>query len=315
MTDMTVDHLGQVNGAGDTDALFIKVATGEILAAYKETNVMDALHNSRTIQAGKSAAFPVLGHVGAKFHVAGTQLLGSQTMGKNEMIISIDDLLVSDMFLANIEEAKLHWDYRAPATEAIGQALARSSDMRSMQALILAARSSAFVTSRSGGTTIVEALAKTDGKLLAAAISNGAVAMDEKNVPSMGRSGIFKPAQTHLLSQTKDVVSKDVGGEGSVATGYIGHVDGIMIVKSNNVPQSNITAIAGENNTYGGDFTNVVGALTGKGAIGTVKLMDLVVQKTGEEYAVSHQGTLLVGKYLKGTGILNPEDAVEIATA
>lgn len=315
MSDNTVDRLGQVNNAGDAKATFLKVFSGEVITAYDETNVMDALHFTRTIQHGKSAQFPITGYIGAGYHVPGTELLGSQVMAKNEMIISVDDLLVSDASIANIDEAMSHVDYRSEYSRQIGAALARAKDTRCLQTAILAARSPTFVTGRAGGSRIVNAAGLTDGDVLAAMISSASIAMDEKDVPAADRSTILKPAQTHLLATTPNVIHKDLGGDGNVANGYIGSYDNVKIVKSNNVPQAVVAAATGDNNTYDGDFSTTIGVVMNRGAIGTVKLMDLTVQMTGADHAVTHQSTLIVGKYLQGHGILNPADAVELATA
>lgn len=316
MTNTNPTRLGQINNAGDAKATFLQVFSGEVITAYDEVNVMDNLHFTRSIEHGKSASFPMTGKIAAGYHQPGVQLLGSQSMNKNEMIIAVDDLLVSDVFIANIDEAMAHVDYRQEYSRQIGAALARAKDKRCLQTAILAARASAIVTGMPGGSTIVEANAKTDGMLLAAAISNAAVALDEKDVGEDGRSVVLKPAQVHLLGNTPDIISRDVNSQGSISTaGYAGEIDGITVAKSNNVPQDVIAAEAGENNTYDGDFSNVVGTVMRRGAIGSVKLMDLSVAMTGAEYAVVHQGTLIVGKYLQGHGILNAAEAVEIAIA
>ena len=68
----------------------------------------------------------------------------------------------------------------------------------------------------------------------------------------------------------------DWGGAGVYADGTVLRVAGVQIVKSNNLPQANISAATGENNTYNGDFTNVKALVMQKQAIGTVKLMDLL---------------------------------------
>jgi hypothetical protein len=71
--------------------------------------------------------------------------------------------------------------------------------------------------------------------------------------------------------------------------------------------------VAGENNTYSGDFTNTVGVAFQKAAIGTVKLNDLTMQMTSGDFEVMYQGTLMVAKYAMGHGILRPECAVELS--
>ena len=67
-------RLGQVNLTGDTDALFLKVFSGEILTTFEELNVMKDLHMVRTIQSGKSAQFPLTGIATAKYHTPGDNI-------------------------------------------------------------------------------------------------------------------------------------------------------------------------------------------------------------------------------------------------
>ena len=47
MANASVTRLGQANLTGDTDALFLKVFSGEVLAAFEERNVMMPLHSVR----------------------------------------------------------------------------------------------------------------------------------------------------------------------------------------------------------------------------------------------------------------------------
>jgi hypothetical protein len=57
LPDFTVSSPGQVNGAGDNRALFLKVFAGETLKAFRETNVAMARSTVRSISSGKSAQF------------------------------------------------------------------------------------------------------------------------------------------------------------------------------------------------------------------------------------------------------------------
>lgn len=313
MTNMTPDRLGQINSAGDAKATFLKVFGGEVITAYDEVNVMDALHWQRTIEHGKSAGFPMTGKIGAGFHVPGTQLLGNQKLNKNEIIVNVDDMLVSDVFIPNIDELMAHVDYRQIISKQVGAALARAKDKRALQALVLAARATHPVNGMPGGTLIEAANINTDMGALADAIVQAGIAMDEKDVPSNGRHVILKPAQIHLAGQHDRFVNTQNGGQGSTATGETGLLDDFRLIKSNNVPTSVIAAEAGENNTYDGDFSRTVGVAQQEGAIGTVKLLDLSVEMTGADVQVMYQGTLVVGKYVQGTGILLPPAAVELA--
>jgi hypothetical protein len=81
------------------------------------------------------------------------------------------------------------------------------------------------------------------------------IPFDEKDVPDGDRHLIVKPAQYYLLLTNKDLLNSDYSAStGDLVAGRIETAAGIGIVKSNNVPQTNIaSAIAGENNTYNGN--------------------------------------------------------------
>lgn len=320
MTNVTASRLGVVNKATPANnaaasALFLKVFAGEVLTAFDEVNVMKDLHVSRSIASGKSASFPVTGKANAAYHTVGTPLLGTQQIAHNEVVINIDDVLIADTFIANIDEAKLHWDVRAEYSRLLGMALAKEFDTRTMRVGLLGARSAATVTGGNGGSALVSATSKTSGAALAAAIFDAAKAMDEKDVPENERVAIVAPAQYYNLVQETSVINRDWGGAGVYAEGTVLKVAGIQIVKSNNLPTTNVAAVSGENNTYSGNFSTTAALVMQKSAIGTVKLMDLAVERTSGDFEVMYQGTLMAAKYAMGHGILRPECAVEIKTA
>ena len=319
MTNVTPSRLGIVNAASPSgfaadNALFLKVFAGEVLTAFEENNVMKDLHTSRTISSGKSAQFPVSGKANAAYHTVGTPLLGTQQIKHNEVVINIDDMLIADTFIANIDEAKNHYDVRAEYSRLLGMALAKKFDQQTMQVGLLAARASATISGGNGGTTLTTGAGggAITGAQLAAAIFDAAKAMDEKDVPETERVAIVKPEEYYKLVQETNVINRDWGGAGVYADGTVLRVAGVQIVKSNNLPQANISAATGENNTYNGDFTNVKALVMQKQAIGTVKLMDLAVERTSGDFEVMYQGTLMAAKYAMGHGILRPECAVEI---
>jgi len=298
------------------NALFLKVFAGEVLTAFEETNVFKNLHFERTIQHGKSASFPATWKADAHYHTPGNAVLGSNEMAHNERLIHIDDLLISDTFIYDLDELKNHYDVRGIYSEEAGRALARTYDKNVAKVGVLTARASGDVGDHSGGSVITNASAKTDGEVLAGMIFDSAQALDEKDVPEQDRYCAVKPAQYYLLAQTTKVMNKDWDGKGSYSDGKIYRIADVELVKTNNLPTTNIaSATAGENNTYYGDFSVTAGLVWQKSAMGTVKLKDLATQMTSNDFAVMYQGTLIVAKYAIGHGTLRPECAVELATA
>ena len=315
-TDLILSLPGQNNGAGVSDALFLKLFAGEVLTAFNENNVMKALHRERTIPHGKSASFPVIWKANARYHTPGTAILGDNKILHGEKIINIDDLLISDVTIYDLDDAKNHYEIRGEYSKQVGAALAREYDCKTMRVAILAARAGGNVTGAPGGSTLTDATFGTNGKALAEGIFDCAQAFDEKDVPDNDRVVLVKPAQYYLLAQETDLINKDWGGAGVYADGSILKVANIRIVKTNNLPTTVVPDLAtGEKNSYGGDFSNVVAVAFTRDALGTVKLRDLAVQRSGSDFNIVYQSTLLVAKYAMGHGILRPECAIELVKA
>jgi len=314
MSDFVVAAPGSNNNSSpDLTArleLFYKKFAGEVMTTFQNNNIVLGKTMVRTISSGKSAAFPATGVATAAYHVPGTELTGQSILG-SERVISIDSLVVADVFVANIDEAMSEFEVRSIYSEEAGVALADKIDTNLLRILVLASRASSTVTNGNGGTVITDADADVNGASLAASLYAVAQAFDEKKVPASDRNAYVRPAQYYLMAQNTDLINKDwTGGNGDLAKGTIGSVGGIMINKTNHTVNSNTSAVTGEVNSYAVTNGDVeVCAVGQKRAIGTVKLLDLAVES---EYSVRHQGTLLVAKYAMGHGILRPECAASI---
>lgn len=313
MANWTVTRPGADNGGVDKKALFLKIFSGEVLMTYQAKTVMAALHETRNITSGKSASFPVIGTTTAARHTPGNELVGNSVL-QSERIISIDDLLVANISIANIDEAMNHFELRQKYSNIMGDALAQTYDKIRLQLVVLAARAAATLTGGSGGTALTNANYGTDADTFLAGVSKAAQTLDEKNAPEGDRHAIVKPSIWYLLVNDGSAFHRDFGneGNGSQASGIVGEWTGVRLHKSNNLPSSNIAAVTGENNTYSGDFTNTVAPVFHRSAIGTVTLLSLASEM---EYSVSRQATLMVSKIADGSGILRPESAVELKSA
>ena len=342
-SNTTPSRVGLKSGGTDNDELFLKVFSGEILTAFEQNNVMKDLHLMRTITSGKSAQFPVSGIATAKYHTPGVNIADSDnlmlsTIGMNERVITIDDVLVSSTFIANIDELKSHYDVRSIYASELGKALAKRFDIATMKTLFAAAGTGASAP-QAGGNSITGATTNTTAGIIDALYA-AATKLDEVDAPSEGRYAIVTPAQYYkLLTADNVAINKDTsGGSADAARGTIVEVAGIQLKKSNNfleviaegdlsTGQSNADNDDGSSNNdvfdgsgvgYNGDFSALNnsgehGILVGtKEAIGTVKLLDLA---TESEYQIERQGTLFVAKYAMGHGVLRPECSVKILPA
>ena len=343
-------RVGQINSAGDVDALFLKKFSGEILQTFEESNVFKPLHTIRTIENGKSAQFPVTGIASANYHTPGENI-AEETQGtkylsdikKAEQTITIDKMLVASTFLANIDDVKNHYDIRSVYANELGKALALRFDTAIAKTFIAAARSSAVISGgKTGGQLDVAnndfsagdsagSPAATTGAELITALFTAAQKLDENDIPSDGRFAVLRPQEYYKLitggsgavAINTSAANKDVGGSGSLASGSIAQVAGITIYKSTHIPSTDLSAVStgdgaasndlfgGSGAGYNGDFRNSLGIVGHSAAVGTVKLLDLA---TESEYQIERQGTLFVAKYAMGHGILRPECAIELVS-
>lgn len=314
MADANVIRIGANNGGADKLELFLKVFGGEVLAAFERSTVTLDKHMVRTIQSGKSAQFPVVGNIGAEYHTPGSELLGLDVK-HSERVITIDGLLVSHAFIANIDEAMNHYDVRRIYSKKMGEELAVKMDENVLAEIIKGARASATVTGGNGGTVIEDAnLANSDKVIKAQAIYDAlyaaAEALDSKDAPKE-RFVALRPTEYYALvsavqSGGFSAIHRDYGGNGSIAEGRIFEVAGIKILSCNHVPNSDTTS---SNAYHGVNASTTVGVVWTPEAAGTVKLMDLAVEQA---YDIRRQGTLMVAKYAVGHGYLRPECCVEL---
>jgi len=325
MANASPVSVGQVNATGTEDALFLKVFAGEVLTSFERASKTQGADMERSIASGKSATFPVMGRVGASYHTAGAEITGSD-INHNEKVITINDLLISSVFLSNIEEAKNHWDVRSAYSQEIGRALAFTKDKHILQTIGQAAQASANVgdSGYASGTVltntgIASATASTAANAMIDSLFDAAKQLDANYVPSEGRKCFMRLEEYYKLANATNAVNVDFSGKGSIADGKVLKIAGIELVPVAHFVSSNVnsgvdqgSATAGGSNPQAVDLSNYVALVSHPSAVGTVKLMDLGVEK---EYDIRRQGTLMVAKYAMGHGVLRPEAAVGIKEA
>lgn len=306
-------RLGQANLAGSTEALFKDQFMPELITQFDAKRVMKNYVRSKTITKGKSASFPVLGTTSAKYMGVGDACLGNQTIGHNEITINLNPFLVSDVVLHDLDLKMQEYDDRAEIAAEMGRALANAEDKQLLIVGVLAARASATVTGGNGGTTISKANMSTDAATLAAAIYSAGVQMDIKNVPEEGRICAVRPLQFSMLAQYENIADKNIGG-GDYASGRVGELNNIKIIKTNHLPSENISQTSNQSSSdyYYGDFSKTVGLVFTKAAVGTVSRQGLITEVSWNPERLHY---LLTARVLQGHGILRPDCAVELANS
>ena len=327
MANASPVKFGNVNsGSTRDDALFLKVFAGEVITSFDRASKTAGADMVRSISNGKSASFPVLGRVGASYHAVGTEITGSD-VNSNEKVITINDLLISSVFVSNIEEAKNHWDVRSAYSTEMGRALSFQKDKHILQTIGQASLTTTpnvtggDTTSNITNTGIASSTDATAANAMIDAIFAAAKELDANYVPSEGRKCFMRLEEYYKLANATNAVNVDFSGgaNGGVASGKVARIAGIELVPVPHFVASNVTsgtdagsATNGGSTPQAVNLSNFVALVSHPSAVGTVKLMDLAVEK---EYDIRRQGTLMVAKYSMGHGVLRPEAAVGIKEA
>lgn len=283
------------------------------MATFNKKTVMKERHRIRNISSGSSAQFPAIGRVNAGYHQPGEVILG-QAVNQGEKVITIDDLLVTDVFLSNYEEAKNHYEVRGEYTRQMGDALAQVYDTNlfGMAFKAIAAGTAGAVTEQGSATRVAIGTATPTITQIIDAIYTAAASFDSNSIPEEDRVVFVTPTVYWDLIQDGSFLDRDFGGEGngSKANGGLMKVAGFEVVPTNNMALQHGTAtLSGEQagsatTDYDHDARTYVAMVMQKQGLGSVHLMDIASES---EYQIERQGTLMLSRMAIGHGVLRPE--------
>lgn len=329
--------------------LLLKTFGGEVLKHFDEKFSLKDKIRTRTISGGKTAQFPGIGQASAEHFVPGQEIVG-QAMKTDEKTISIDDFIVSSVFLNNIDEMLTHFEYRSEYSKQMAASIALTCERTLFQMAVRDARlgdqynaaqvpgvDPAFAAATGAGKGIVDmenAVTKHVGTSAGAAelvtsAFEAAAYFDEHDIPMEGRHLYVSPRVYYSLINQNDktIINSDFSaGNGNYGDAVIYKVAGFNIVPTNHL------AINGTANTntgpdgrtplnapagglgqdYAVNASDTLGMFMHTEGLGMVKLQDLT---TESEYSVAKQGTLLVSKLLMGAATLRPDCLYEVRKA
>ncbi len=130
------------------------------------------------------------------------------------------------------------------------------------------------------------------------------------------------PDYFDLLARNTDVLNRDWGGAGALADRVVPRVGGFQVVKTTNVPTTDLTTDAtGEKNDLHVNFA----AVTDTSPAGSDPIMALCFHKSAAglatatdirteiEYKPEYQGHLVIGSHVMGAAAVRRQSAVIIA--
>ncbi len=316
-----ISNPGQKLSAGDRDALFMKVFTGEVLTAFERTSVMMSRHQVRTISHGKSAAFAVMGRTRAKYLAPGDSLDDQRKkMEHNERVIAIDGLLTADCLITDIDDAMNHYDVRVEYSRQLGEALAMSADCAIINELANeAAKDTAFkenIPDNGEDDDLVPGTGKafefatgleisqeaTYGNKILEALLAARAQMTKNYVPQGDRYCLLTPEGYSAVMKALMPDAANYHALFDPNTGKLQTICGFEVIE---VPHLLNNGVDGKHklNTK---FTaaKLQGIVFHRSAVGTVKLKDLAMERARR---AEYQADQIIAKYAMGHGGLRPE--------
>ena len=302
---------GQKLNTGTDDRQMFLVEFGDlVLQAWEETNNYEATTFTKNITQGKADTFPIIGRKrDAKEHVPGEIILGGR-IEHNEVEITLDRMLVDSVFVAEVDELMNHYNIMEPYARQLGESLSTTYDRRVAIMHILASRET--VRPYDGGPVpngYFHANVATDPAHL---VNAAFAAVEFIRRFDVGGGPLFwklPHAQQLLLARYQPIDSVQWSGEASIASGTTGRIAGLVPEGTNHIPRTNITTGLSK---YQGDFSNVVGHIGNRMAVGTLARRGLKVVMKDQ---ADRLGTLMIASKFNGHGKLRCECSFEIATS
>jgi hypothetical protein len=332
---------------GDDRALALKMFWGTVLEAFRNKTLLwnsiggaegvgsenagTGIVASKTVDAGKSWQFPIIGDDPTpEYHTPGTELLG-QAVSLTEGTITIDDILVSHYDVPLDQTQLSHFDVLEPFARKLGRSLAIDFDKKLIQTGLIAAATAASSGFHNGGNSVERV-----GGTVATAYPNTSTGasnfrkdvaelarlMDEDNVPEDSRYLVITPYIRQVLTNDTTVFNKDFSDQtNDLNTRLIGILEGFQVMKpTNQMPSTDITTGPSK---YQGDWTidstgtgtaylrpvalALCGAEEGQAGIGYVA----ATGEAGPIYAHRHfderrNTTFMKAQMMVGAGVLAP---------
>lgn len=316
-----ISNPGQNLSAGDRDALFMKVFSGEVLTAFARNTVMMSRHQVRTIDHGKSASFAVMGRTRAKYLAPGNSLDDQRKKFEHtEKVISIDGLLTADCLITDIDDAMNHYDVRVEYSRQLGEALAQSADCAIINELAnMAAKDAAVkenIPDNGVGADKVNGTGKAFefatgldlsqsaeyGNKIIEGLLAARAAFTKNYVPMGDRYCLLTPEGYSALIKALMPDSANYQALFDPNSGKLQTICGFEVIE---VPHLINDGVDGKH-TLNAKYTaaKLQGIVFHRSAVGTVKLKDLAMERARR---AEYQADQIIAKYAMGHGGLRPE--------
>lgn len=316
-----ISNPGKNLSAGERDALFMKVFSGEVLTAFARNTVMMSRHQVRTIDHGKSASFAVMGRTRAKYLAPGNSLDDQRKKFEHtEKVIAIDGLLTADCLITDIDDAMNHYDVRVEYSRQLGEALAQSADCAIINELANMAAKDATVKENipDNGTDAdkvkgtgkafefetgleLSQSAEYGNKIIEGLLAARA-AFTKNYVPMGDRYCLLTPEGYSALIKALMPDSANYQALFDPNSGKLQTICGFEVIEVPHLLNDGVDGKHSLSEKY--TAAGLQGIVFHRSAVGTVKLKDLAMERARR---AEYQADQIIAKYAMGHGGLRPE--------
>ena len=342
-TPVTSNPSNGAFSAGSQGDLWIPTWSGEVLHAYDQFNMFEAMVDSRTITSGTSVEFPVTGTIALKESWEAGEELGGGGSSSTKFSIGLDRRPIAAHFeLDNIDVMIQQFEFRSELARQAGLTLANERDRQIARLLVRGAQTgsrmhagadtpsadaASGIDKRYGGTsyffsansTDVDSVDSTEAGALQvlAAIEAELVKYRELDIPEAGLTCVVDVKMFNQIRRLGIASTNDSGlfGQNAAASPLFGSVTsapalagslnymGATIVSSNHLPSGDLTA-DGRDANYSVDATGVVALLFARQGVASIKKQGLKVDTVED---VRRNTNFTVASMYSGGGVLRPE--------
>lgn len=316
-----ISNPGQKLSAGERDALFMKVFSGEVLTAFARNTVMMSRHQVRTIDHGRSASFAVMGRTRSKYLAPGDSLDDQRKKFEHtEKVIAIDGLLTADCLITDIDDAMNHYDVRVEYSRQLGEALAQSADCAIINELANMAAKDATVPENIPDNGVGAEKVQGTGKAFefetGIAISQSAnygnkiiegllaarAAFTKNYVPMGDRYCLLTPEGYSALIKALMPDSANYQALFDPNSGKLQTICGFEVIEVPHLLNDGVDGKHKLSTKY--TAAGLQGIVFHRSAVGTVKLKDLAMERARR---AEYQADQIIAKMAMGHGGLRPE--------
>jgi len=333
-------------GVAGANKLWLPLWSGEVIHAYDQYNVFENLVTSKSLTGGFSYEFPVTGTIALNASWDAGEELGGIGGSSTTFKVNLDKRPMAAHFETdNVDALVTQWDYRSELARQAGQQLANTRDKQIAVALLAACAVPALASDPRGFTTADSFLAPSLVSSTAAsactesaalkilkAIEDYFVFMQEHDYPTnnvycvvtpkvfqtIRGLGITRSTDSSSVAFIKQPIfggGEEMGGLGAPFTMGMNNLNdtleymGCRIIKSNHLPQTDLSASAGvaigsTKYNLNASATKLHGMIFQPDAVAGLSLMGMKVDTVQD---VRRNTQFTVASMMKGTGILRPE--------